>query len=128
MARGNVERPCVGPSLLSLAHAGWVHRQCLVHTAQTGEPRAPHSTGGGYLPASRRRIAQQRGRMIMDSPICQTEHDFALVLSGINELTPEVENAFFDAGCDDATLSMRCGRAYLTFSRSAASIKDAILS
>ncbi len=56
------------------------------------------------------------------------EHDFTLVLSGISELTREVQDAFFEAGCDDATLSMRCGRPFLTFSRTAPSLKDAILS
>lgn len=58
----------------------------------------------------------------------EREHDFTLVLSGITELTSEVENALFDCGCDDATLSIRSGRAYLTFSRAAATLKDAILS
>jgi len=39
-----------------------------------------------------------------------------------------VEDALYEAGCDDATLSLRFGRVYLTFSRSADSLKDAILS
>lgn len=59
---------------------------------------------------------------------CQTEHEFVLVLSGISELTPEVEDALFAAGCDDATVSVRFGRVYLTFARAAPSLKDAILS
>ncbi len=59
---------------------------------------------------------------------CDREHDFALVLAGIKELTSEVEDALFEAGCDDATLSVRRGRFFLTFSRVAPTIKDAILS
>lgn len=55
------------------------------------------------------------------------EHDFALVLTGFSDLTDEVENALFEAGCDDATLSIRSGVPYLTFSRTAPSLKDAIL-
>ena len=47
----------------------------------------------------------------------KTEHDFTLVLTGITELTEQVESALSEAGCDDATLSTRCGRPYLTFSR-----------
>src|SRR5208282_2414943 len=58
---------------------------------------------------------------------CEREHDFALVLSGITELTPEVQDALFEAGCDDATISVRAGRVYLTFSRNSRSLKDAIL-
>lgn len=59
---------------------------------------------------------------------CDREHDFTLVLSGITELTPAVQNALFEAGCDDATLSMRCGRPFLTFARMAPTLKDALLS
>jgi hypothetical protein len=58
----------------------------------------------------------------------EKEYDFALVLTGIRELSPKVENALFETGCDDATLSRRFGRVYLTFSRRAPTLKDAILS
>lgn len=64
----------------------------------------------------------------MTDNICQREYDFTLILLGIPELTSKVEDALFEAGCDDSTLSMRSGRAYLTFSRYAQSMKDAILS
>jgi hypothetical protein len=60
--------------------------------------------------------------------IREREYDFTLILDGIADLTPEVEDALFEAGCDDATLSLRCGRAYLTFSRAAVTLADAILS
>ena len=68
-------------------------------------------------------------RMINTKPRieCEPEHDFALILSGITELTPEVQDALFEAGCDDATISVRAGRVYLTFSRNSRSLKDAIL-
>ncbi|MCY2966954.1 MAG: hypothetical protein NT069_25530 [Planctomycetota bacterium] len=56
------------------------------------------------------------------------EHDFTLVLNGISELNSEIESALYEAGCDDATLSVRFGVAFLTFSRCATSLKDAILS
>lgn len=59
---------------------------------------------------------------------CDTEFDFTLLLDGVNKITLEIENALYDAGCDDATISLRFGRLYLTFSRSAASLKDAIIS
>ncbi len=59
---------------------------------------------------------------------CEREHDFTLVLTGIPELTTDVEDALYKAGCDDATLSIRSGRAFLTFSRSAPTLKDAVLS
>jgi hypothetical protein len=59
---------------------------------------------------------------------CGREHDFTLVLTDPVEMTREIQDALFVAGCDDATLSVRGGRAYLTFSRVAPTLKDAILS
>lgn len=59
---------------------------------------------------------------------CQREFDFSLVLRGVRDITTEVEDALFNAGCSDATLSMRHGRAFLTFSRRAESQAEAILS
>jgi len=64
----------------------------------------------------------------MEPHTCQTEYDFVLVLTDGVALTPSTEDALFNAGCDDATASMRSGRVYLTFSRLGPTIKDAILS
>lgn len=64
---------------------------------------------------------------MMNQGTCDREHDFTLVLGGIGELTPAIEKAIVQAA-DDATLAMRSGRPFLTFSRRAPSMKDAILS
>lgn len=55
-------------------------------------------------------------------------HEFTLVLDGVIEITAKLENALFESGCDDATLTMRNGRAFLLFSREAPSLTDAVLS
>lgn len=55
-------------------------------------------------------------------------HNFVLLLGGVEDLTTEVEDALFEAGCDDALLGMRNGRAFLDFDREAPTLKDAILS
>ena len=59
---------------------------------------------------------------------CEREYDFALIIGNIKELTEGIENALFEAGCDDATASIQYGLLYLEFSRVAKSFKDAILS
>jgi len=59
---------------------------------------------------------------------CDREHDFVLVLGGITEVIAEAENALFESGCDDCTISVRFGRVFLSFSRTAPSLKEAILS
>ena len=60
--------------------------------------------------------------------ICESEYDFTLILGGVNELNQEIENALFEAGCSDATASVRFGRVYLTFARTARTLGEAILS
>jgi hypothetical protein len=60
--------------------------------------------------------------------LSESEHDFTLVLTGVSELTQKVVDAFYEAGCDDATIASRSGRVVATFSRTAPSLKDAILS
>ena len=61
-------------------------------------------------------------------PTLETEHDFTLLLDGASAATREIEDALFAAGCDDATLSARFGRLFLSFSRTAPSLRDAIVS
>lgn len=58
----------------------------------------------------------------------EREFDFALVVSGVHELTDEVMDALFTSGCDDATPSIQYGLLYLEFSRASGSLKDAIIS
>ncbi len=55
-------------------------------------------------------------------------HEFTLVLSGVAELTPELLDAFYEAGCDDALVGMRDGVAFADFCRDGASFDDAVLS
>ena len=64
----------------------------------------------------------------MTTKTTNREHDFTLLLDGVSELTEHVETALFEAGCDDSTISMRSGRIFLTFTREAPSLKDAVIS
>jgi len=58
---------------------------------------------------------------------CEREYDFALVVAGVADLTEEGLDALFEAGCDDATPSIHYGALFLEFSRSASSLKEAII-
>ena len=60
-----------------------------------------------------------------ESPECQS---FVLMLSGFDEITDEISNALYDAGCDDALLGIRAGAPYLTFDREAPTLSEAITS
>lgn len=63
----------------------------------------------------------------MESPTKQT-WTFSLVLGGIDEVTPEIEDALFNAGCDDALLVFTNGLATLEFDREADSFATAVSS
>jgi hypothetical protein len=58
----------------------------------------------------------------------ESDHEFTLVIDGIPGLTSETFDALFEAGCDDATMSSRDGVVSLAFGRTAASMKDAVIS
>lgn len=60
--------------------------------------------------------------------VCEKEHDFALIVDGVGSLTTDVEDALFNAGCDNATLSIQYGLLYMEFSRRARSLHNAIVS
>lgn len=66
--------------------------------------------------------------ILVPKSACLSEHEFVLVLAGIAEVTESVENALFEAGCDDCTISMRSGRVYLAFERTDVSMREAVLS
>lgn len=55
-------------------------------------------------------------------------HNFVLVLSGLADPDEELEDALFEAGCDDGTLAFRNRAAYVEFGRQAATLEEAILS
>lgn len=63
----------------------------------------------------------------IETETCEREYDFALIVGGVPAITSEVEDALFNAGCDDGTLSIRYGLLYIEFSRRANSLQQAII-
>lgn len=61
----------------------------------------------------------------MSSPKKMKTFSFTVVLSG-TDVTDEMANALYEAGCSDATLGVSCGRAYVDFDREAPSLSNAI--
>ncbi|MFL5244782.1 MAG: hypothetical protein ACJ8FY_21990 [Gemmataceae bacterium] len=54
------------------------------------------------------------------------EFSFTVIVESIAEVTDLVENALFEAGCDDALLYSRDGHVYLDFMREASSQAEAV--
>ncbi len=53
---------------------------------------------------------------------------FDVILAAGTDITEELADAFFDAGCDDGTPGQRCGVPVITFSREADCLESAIRS
>jgi hypothetical protein len=53
-------------------------------------------------------------------------YEFSIIASGLNPEAEDFESRFFDAGCDDATVSFQKGHIIVDFSREAESIGEAI--
>ena len=57
-----------------------------------------------------------------------TTYDFTVVLKDAPEITEELADRLFSAGCDDATPGMCCGVTVVDFHREALSLEEAIRS
>jgi hypothetical protein len=55
-------------------------------------------------------------------------YEFSLVLKEGTEITEELADKLFDAGCDDGTPGTFCGVPYISFHREAESLEAAIRS
>lgn len=56
------------------------------------------------------------------------EFDFTLILTNLSDFTDDQVDRLYEAGCDDATVAQRYGRVFMTFSREAESMVEAIVS
>ena len=55
-------------------------------------------------------------------------YEFSIIASGLDRDAPDFESKFYDAGCDDATISFQKGHIIVDFSREAATIEAAVSS
>jgi hypothetical protein len=55
-------------------------------------------------------------------------YQFTLVLDGVDEKTPGLEDALFEAGCDDALINYKNGVVYLDFDREGVALESTIIS
>jgi hypothetical protein len=55
-------------------------------------------------------------------------HEFTIIASGLDPETEDFEDRFFEAGCDDATLSFQKGVVIIEFYREAVSFSKAVSS
>ena len=55
-------------------------------------------------------------------------YEFTLILKAGTEITEELADELFEAGCDDATPGTLCGTPYVSFHRESESLESAIRS
>lgn len=58
----------------------------------------------------------------------KNNYNFGLILSGVDGSTKDLEDALFEAGCDDALLHFRYNTVYMDFDRQANCLAEAIVS
>ncbi len=56
------------------------------------------------------------------------KHEFTLVLDGPTEITDEMANLLYEAGCDDSSPGSSQGRVLIDFHREAPTLQEAIRS
>jgi len=57
-----------------------------------------------------------------------TVHEFCVIASGLDPTADDFESRFYEAGCDDATISFQRGHVIADFSREATSVEEAVAS
>jgi transcriptional regulator with XRE-family HTH domain len=57
-----------------------------------------------------------------------TTHEFTIIASGLDPHAEDFADRFFEAGCDDATLSLQKGLIIVEFAREAVSFSEAVAS
>ena len=57
-----------------------------------------------------------------------TSWDFTVILKGVAEMSDNLANALYEAGCDDGTAGSSCGEATVSFSRESDTLQNAIAS
>ena len=55
-------------------------------------------------------------------------YEFRVILKGLDDVSEELADALFEAGCDDSSPGVFCGVAHVDFDREAESLEAAIRS
>lgn len=55
-------------------------------------------------------------------------YQFTLVLDGVDDTTPNLEDVLFEAGCSDALINYKNGTVYLDFDRASDDLEQAVIS
>jgi hypothetical protein len=71
---------------------------------------------------------REGGVMSPNTGVVQETHQFSLLYTGVDDLTDELSDALFEAGCDDATIGIQNGFFFADFHRQAATFREALIS
>jgi hypothetical protein len=77
-----------------------------------------------YEPSTAARMSSRRN----ERRDMMTTHEFTIIASGLDPQAEDFEDRFFEAGCDDATLSLQKGLIIVEFARDAVSFSAAVIS
>jgi hypothetical protein len=66
--------------------------------------------------------------MDAETAVLEATHEFSLLYTGVDDLSDELANALFEAGCGDATIGIQNGFFFADFHRDAPSFREALMS
>ena len=88
-------------------------------------PREPENHAK-QRPAQDRPLPSPRENVLMATTTTTKTYSFALILAGVTEITVDMADALFEAGCDDASPGSCEGIVSVDFDRDAESLGDAV--
>jgi hypothetical protein len=93
-----------------------------VVTSPCGRPRNIRRTTRRHL------FARSKAARLLSPVMMMKTHEFTIVASGLSPEAPDFEDRFFEAGCDDAIISLQKGIIVLEFAREAPNFIKALTS
>ncbi len=89
------------------------------------------SKGWRYHPSGQSAHAWGRLRCMLENIRginMSDSYQFTLILDGVDEKTPHLEDVLYEAGCDDALINYKNGTVYLDFDRVGTNLESVIMS
>lgn len=105
----------MGTSAMSSEYSRRLQGICVFDSAKLRQPRTRNLARLGSMPG-------------VSWGVKMTEHSFSIIASGLDHEAEDFEDRFFEAGCDDATISVQKGALILEFDREAPTFAQAVKS
>lgn len=112
----------MGHSFLSCGKSRRLQNVGLFHPQKTGRTCSPHSANGRQMPT----LTTVSPMSLTSNEPALSTFQFTVILQCLSDISEELTDRLFEAGCDDTLLRCCDGVVYLDFDRDANSLADAV--